>query len=86
MIDRRMMITAALATLASPSRNALAPGRDEPDYRLCLLVSCADRGRYQACRLRRPSAAGGQHGLLVRFHAAICRVAGIVDRSFGGEA
>ena len=45
-----------------------------------LLISCARRRRYQAGGIRRPAAADRQHRLAVRLHAAICRIAGIVDR------
>jgi glutathione peroxidase len=46
MIDRRTMITAALAAITIPvsTRSCPGTGRNEPDHRLCLLVSCAGGG------------------------------------------
>src|SRR6266702_4369108 len=79
MIDRRTMITAAPAAVASPASTRIVLAHTAMSRITAYPFSFPALAGARSGSPTTPATAGGQHGLIVRFHAAICRIAGIVD-------
>ena len=82
MIDRRTIMTAALAAIAGPAstRRVLAQAAMSRITAYAFSFPALAGGEIRLADYRRPSADGRQHRVAVRLHAAICRIAAVVDR------